>query len=326
MNNIFVTADEAAAHIRKGAVAVVSGTEGVLARLPKGRWVGGTTPYFMAPGGGTIDEARVFFSLIDEATDSRVAVLPPDDLPSLVAGRFANGFSYLLLPAFSEAHRRYALDAAHYPGLYNQPVMGWVTGVNLAEIGKRSPKVFDGLSGRAHENAAALLHIALPEGVEADLDIVNMFTQGDGPAIVFPETQLEASTCTVDGKPANFARWLTDDAIDTKLPLVANYAGAMINVSIQDVNDVQGRVRFYAPVVEGETYRVARPVADYARAYNDGLRRCKDAAAALSCNCILNFLYASLEGKTTGGFIGPVTFGEVGYILLNQTLVRLSLH
>ena len=68
----------------------------ILARLPKGRWVGGTTPYFMAPGGGTIDEAGVFCSLIDEATDARVAVLPPDDLPSLVAGRFANGFLHRL--------------------------------------------------------------------------------------------------------------------------------------------------------------------------------------------------------------------------------------
>ena len=43
-----------------------------------------------------------------------------------------------------------------------------------------------------------------------------------------------------------------------------------------------------------------------------------------SCNCILNYLYGDLEGKKTGGFTGPVTFGEIAYILLNQTLVKLD--
>lgn len=37
-----------------------------------------------------------------------------------------------------------------------------------------------------------------------------------------------------------------------------------------------------------------------------------------------NFLYAELEGRQAGGFVGPVTFGEIAYVLLNQTLVRLS--
>ena len=103
-----------------------------------------------------IDHERVFCTLIEEATNSRVAVLPTGELPGVVDGRFKSGFSYLLLPAFSEAHRRYSLDAAQYRGLYNQPVMGWITGVHLDEIGKRSPKVFDGSTGRSHDNAAAL--------------------------------------------------------------------------------------------------------------------------------------------------------------------------
>ena len=50
-----------------------------------------------------------------------------------------------------------------------------------------------------------------------------------------------------------------------------------------------------------------------------------DAAGAgnpiFSCNCILNYLYGNLEGKTTPPYAGPVSFGEVAYQLLNQTLV-----
>jgi hypothetical protein len=44
-----------------------------------------------------------------------------------------------------------------------------------------------------------------------------------------------------------------------------------------------------------------------------------------SCNCILNYLYSELEGKQTGGIIGPITFGEVAYQLLNQTLAYLTI-
>ena len=31
-----------------------------------------------------------------------------------------------------------------------------------------------------------------------------------------------------------------------------------------------------------------------------------------------------LEGKKTGAFTGPITFGEIAYQLLNQTLVYLE--
>jgi len=44
-----------------------------------------------------------------------------------------------------------------------------------------------------------------------------------------------------------------------------------------------------------------------------------------TCNCILNFLYGELEGKVIGSFDGPVTFGEIAYQLVNQTLVYVSI-
>ena len=57
---------------------------------------------------------------------------------------------------------------------------------------------------------------------------------------------------------------------------------------------------FYAPVMAGETYRLAEPVAEYGAAYAAGLGNAADAGRMLSCNCILNFLYAELEGKRIG--------------------------
>ena len=46
---------------------------------------------------------------------------------------------------------------------------------------------------------------------------------------------------------------------------------------------------------------------------------------SFSCNCILNFLFGELEGQKIGDLHGPVTFGEIGYQLLNQTLVVLRI-
>jgi len=325
MRNLFATQAEAAGLIRSGAVLVVAGAEALLMGSPRGRWVGGTTAYFIADGGGTSDTTHLFCSVIDAAEDARVVVLPPDQLGHVTAGRYANGFSYLLLPARSEAHRRYALEAPGFPGLYDQPLMGWIAGVHLDEIGRSAAKVVDGSTGMAFDNAGAALHVQLPSRLAAEVDIVNIFSPGDGPAIVFPGTGFSVNACTLDGKPGSFARAIAESGGDMRLPLVADYAGAMINVSIQSVDAGTGEVQLYAPVVAGETYHLARPIADIGAAYSAGVGAPDGAGNMLSCNCILNFLYAGLEGKRTGGFVGPVTFGEIAYNLVNQTLVHLEL-
>lgn len=48
-------------------------------------------------------------------------------------------------------------------------------------------------------------------------------------------------------------------------------------------------------------------------------------APVFACNCILNFLYSELEGKSTGAITGPITFGEIADQLMNQTLVYVQL-
>ena len=125
--------------------------------------------------------------------------------------------------------------------------------------------------------------------------------------------------------PTSLASYIADRKIDTQLPLVADYNGAMINVSIQSVDAADGKVSFYAPVFKGIEYRFAKPVPDYAGVFAEGVHDKHASRVAFSCNCILNYAYADLEGKKTGSFVGPVTFGEVAYMLLNQTLAYLTI-
>ena len=329
MKNLYLTQADAAALVRSGVIAVFAGSEDALRTLPSGNWIGGTSPYFMTETGGAINSEQLFCTVLNEAAEARVVSLDVGSLPRLTAERFGNGFSYVLMPAFTDVHRAYAIEGPAYPGLCDQPVMGWVTGVLLSELGTRTPKVFDGTTGQAHDDRALVMHIRLPTAVTAGLDIVNLFTQGTGPEILFPVDGFSAGACTVDGVAVNFASYLTDNAIDTKLPLVADMAGAPVNVAVQAVDAASGSVSFYAPVMTGESYRFAQPISDYAGAYATGAGAGTDErdepGRMLACNCILNFLYAELEGRTTGGFVGPVTFGEIAYVLLNQTLVRLNL-
>ena len=109
-----------------------------------------------------------------------------------------------------------------------------------------------------------------------------------------------------------------------RLPLVADLSGEMINVSFQSVDDASRSVRFYAPVLAGIEYRQAAPLDDY----HDALLAhvaANPVTPAFSCNCILNYLYAGLAGDRPLSITGPATFGEIAYVLLNQTLVYLEL-
>jgi len=325
MKNEMLTVAEAAKRIDAGDVMVIAGDESLLAALPRGSWIGGTTVYFVTETGGAVVRDKLFCTTFPQATGASPRHLAVEALPHISEGYKAGGITMIMIPAFSVAHSQFAVEGQTYPGLFDQPLAGWITGVHLDDIGKKAPKVFDGATGTGHDEGAVLLHVALPEGVSIDLDILNIFAQGNEPSLsfTFPEGGFSATRAQVNGAEVNLAKYITDHALDTRLPLVANYAGALVNVSIQSVDTAAGEVKFYAPVVAGVEYRMANALGSYSQAFAKGAG---DAGAGqYSCNCILNYLYGELEGQRTGGFTGPVTFGEIAYILLNQTLVRMDI-
>ncbi|WP_339696303.1 hypothetical protein [Celeribacter baekdonensis] len=322
MKNTMMSVAEATRKINEGAVLLLAGSEEALSQLPKGKWIGGTSVYFVTEEGGKVDRENVFVTELDHATDARAVIYAGDDLANLSMNRFDNGLSMILIPAFSQAHSEFAIKGAEFPGIFDQPLLGWITGVHLDDLGSKTPKIFDGATGASFEEGAAVLHVEMPAGYVADIGILNLFqpdTEAD--LITFSENGFGAKTASVNGEVVDFAAYLTENGINTKLPLVANYAGAMVNVSFQTVDAEKG-VAFYAPVVAGAEYHIAKPTGDYAANFAAQVEG--DGADELSCNCILNYLYGELEGKTTGTFTGPATFGEIAYILLNQTMVRVG--
>jgi len=300
----------------------VAGDERLLAQLPRGNWVGGTTPYLMTDEQGGLatrdllfvyrlpkdERAAPTFSVYDASTISRIT----EDAPR-------NGYTYLLIPAFSDVHLTYGKDAPTYKDLFSHPIVGWITGVYLDDLGKDKPRVFNGKTGEAFTDKALACHVPLPGGKAMDVGIVNIFERSDRPDIRFESDGFDVADCSIDGRRTNFARWLTENEVDTQLPLIADYSGALINASIQSVDKAAGKVVLYAPVFKGRTYRLAKAVPDYVQALRSATADVSR-DVAFSCNCILNFLYGKLEGVHVG-LPGPFTFGEIAFQLVNQTMV-----
>jgi hypothetical protein len=131
--------------------------------------------------------------------------------------------------------------------MYLKPLLGWIAGIHLDDLGRQAPQVVNGATGEFDGARAIVMHVPLPDEQYARLDIVNLFEPGDGDRIRFTEAGFHAHECLVNGKLVNFADYLATHKIDTRLPLVADYSGAMINVSVKGVDAADRRVDFYAP-------------------------------------------------------------------------------
>ncbi|HEQ71645.1 MAG TPA: hypothetical protein ENN69_04070 [Spirochaetia bacterium] len=316
--------DDVIKAIGSGTPLFLAGDENVLRGLPQGNWVAGTIPYFMDKSGGVVSKELIDMTeLPTPAAMQDIRWYGEAELENLPGNTPDPGFTFLILPAASGVHLEYAQNAPNYPDLFVRPTIGWISGVLLDDLGTITPKVVNGLTGEFSDSKGIAMHCALPEGKLASIGIINIFEQGDGDSIRFEQEGFSVKQCLVNGQTANFAEYLTEKKINIELPLVANYSGTMVNVSFQKINETEKTVDLYAPVFQGVEYKIAAPVADYVGAFTQKLA-VKRAAPLFSCNCILNFLYSKLEGKKTGPFTGPITFGEIAYQLVNQTLVYLD--
>ncbi len=318
-----LTLTETSSKIIQGEKLIIAGVEELLAKLPNGEWIGGTIPYFMGDDGGVFStELLLVETLPNYINNIKIKMYNDVNLPHFANDEFKDGFSVILIPAFSKIHEDFAKHSGTYDNIFNVPLIGWITGVDLNKINELKPKVFDGKSGQSSDCDAIVMHVELPTTKYANIDIVNVFNQGDGDLIVFPTSGFSAENCYVNGKLVNFAEYLTSNNINTQLPLVANYYNTMFNVSFQSLED--NKVNFYAPVFKDVEYKIATPVENYVKNFTSIVEDLS-INPTFSCNCILNYLYAELEGKKTANIQGPMTFGEIAYQLLNQTMVYLTI-
>jgi len=317
---VLMTPGEAHAEIESGKLLHIAAAEPLLAGMPQGRWIGGSTEYFLGEGGGVVTDELVSVMELPFA-DARIVTYDAPSIDRIAQDAYENGFTIVILPFDSPVHRRFALESEDFPGLFANPVCGWISGYNLASARKFAVSV-NGETGTVSATEAVALHVGLPDDRMATLDVVNIFEPDkDHAIVVFPKDGLEVRDCLMNGRSINFAKLMRERGTDTSLPLVGTFAGETVNVSFKHVTD--DMVYLYAPVKAGLEYRIAAPVDDYAATFRARLEGIDKQDYVFACNCILNFLNGKMEGEDIGGLYGPVTFGEVAWHLVNQTLVYL---
>ena len=313
--------EETCQMISSGKLLHIAGTEDLLKKLPKGNWIGGSTEYFMTKFGGVVTGDALF---VTQLPYDIFTIIEYDEtnIASITVDAFDNGFSIVVLPFDSAIHKIYAREAPNFEGMFIKNITGWVSGSNLGVPGQ-TPIAVNGQTGASFTSKAVVVHIRVPDDKLVHIDIVNIFSPDEtSPAIEFTEEGFSAKTCKINGKETIFADYLAENKIDTRFPLIGEYSGTGINTSFKSVEG--GVVTFYAPVFPGITYKIAKNVSNYVDEFINRLKARDDAKVTFACNCILNFLYGELEGKDIGSFFGPITFGEIAFQLVNQTLVYVS--
>ncbi len=320
------TPEEAAALIRAGRVLVLAGTAADLATLPHGQWIGGTAASFLTQAGGREANGRLFYS--DLSAVARLVRLRHLSLPELrQIGRLhpANGFTLLIVPGFSQLLAGLCAGIMDYEGIYNAPLFGWVSAVAPYNLSKYRPQSFAGGPAGASE-LAAVMSVTLPDELFAEIHIANLFNPGVGPEIRFPKPGFVAEgACQIGGETGNLAQYMEAKGIDQRLPLVADHDGALINLSILASDPHGGTTTFLAPVDPGLTYRFAEPVLDYPEELDRALVQLPRDASGLSSVCLQNYLHGRLRQAIGLPCQGPVSFGQIAYNVLNQTLACLRI-
>lgn len=312
--------------INSGKKLLVAGEEKLLSQLPKGNWIGGTIPYFMAENGGMVSQDSIFANELPEFVEE-VSVKSYDiaTIKNVYKDGYENGFSLIIIPSCSETHLSFAINAPDYKEFATKPLVGWISGVLLDNIGKESPKTFLGNGEAVSDKNAVAMHVKLPVNKYAEVEIANIFEQGGGDTIEFIESGFQVKDAIINGEKQNFSEYLNKKQLDIKLPLVADYNSTMINISFQSIDNDERIVNLYAPVFKGVIYKHAAPIRSYIDQFTKVVQDKSGLNVTFSCNCILNYLYSELEGKKTGNITGPITFGEIAYQLLNQTMVILEI-
>ena len=322
MKQSLYTVEEVSAMIREGKKLLLAGDDKLLSQLPKGDWIGGTTPYFILYPEQRIESFDKLFvcCLPDFVEKIEIREYDSSSIKNIYSDAPKNGFTVLIIPIKSPVHSEYTMNVPDYKDFACSPVCGWIS-IQHVENNKdaKNPYVCSGLSsGVLHFDKAVAMHISLPENKYAEIRTLNPFEQGDGDEIVFDSCGFVVKDAIINGVKRNFAEYIRETKTDTRFPLVADYSGALMNILCFEVKEDD--VYLSVPVVEQIKYRFARKgqnLPDPDIINNDSV--------IFSISCVSNFLSTEMCGNYIKHMNGPAVFGEIAYQLVNQTTVYVTI-
>lgn len=306
--------------IKSGKLLTISAPIELLKRLPKGNYIAASTYYFIVDGIGKGYEDKYFIEELPQDIIKNYEIIIYDEfsIKDINKNIPQNGFGYCLIPFGSNIHFEFALNAPNYDEFATKTLYGFITGVKKEDIGIKKAIVKDGFTNTIYDNKAVVLNIELKDNYCSEINIINPFEADISTTIEFPETHFEITDAVINGNKVNFVKYLKENNIDTRYPIIDNTFGANVNISFFKIEE--NKVIMGSPVFKGAVYHFTKKTS-----YIDKLAKLSfEDNLMLSCNCYLNYLYMELENKTLNKAIsGPATFGEIAYRLLNQTIVNL---
>lgn len=97
------------------------------------------------PSRGVVSRDKVYVNQIATFSESPlIRFYNVETLPRLCRNSPDNGYSLIIVPGFSEVHSSFARNAPNYEEMYLKPLIGWVAGIHLDDLGKVTPKVRHG--------------------------------------------------------------------------------------------------------------------------------------------------------------------------------------
>lgn len=327
MENKLYTKQEVIDFINNGRVMSLTGSEKALSGLPKGNWIGGTSLYFV-DSVGKLDEDKIFvddFTIV--AQNSKMAVFNEKNIQDIAKNGYKNGFIVVTLPIDSQVYYAFANNALAYEGMFDNPVVGYVAATKFEDYGKKIPKVVSGIDGQLSDSLATVLYVELPDYLAARAEIVNFDTIDENtPEIIFPKDGFVQSDCTIDGKPANIADYF-ENTVKPRLggytQMITSQNGALINRDVKIVDTKKGEVTFFSPVASGDKYHLVKNGADYLSMFNNTLSA-KQSDVLTCFSCVSYYSGGNFDGRHVVKN-GIYAFGEIGYQLLNKTVVTLEI-
>jgi hypothetical protein len=313
--------------INAGRIMMLSGSENALKGLPAGKWIAGSTPYFV-DGIGVYDNDKIFvndFTIV--AKNAKTVSYDVNDIEKIAVNGYDNGITLVCIPIDSEVYYSFANNSMRYEDIFKNPVVGFIAATKLEDYGKAKPYVADGADGKLDSEKAVVLYVELPEFLSARTEIENFDTiDEETPEIIFPKDGFVQSDCTIDGKPGNIADFF-ENVVKPKLggytQMITSQNGALINRDTKIVDTKKGETTFFSPIYAGDKYHLVKNGKDYLKMFNDSLSaRRSDVVACFSC--VSYFFGGNFTGKPVVKN-GNYAFGEIAYQLLNKTIVTLEI-
>ena len=311
--------DEVSAMILAGNNLLLAGDAKLLAQLPSGNWIGGSTPYFILyPDNRTTSFDKIFVNrLPDYVTKVEIREYDATNVKNIFNDGPDNGFTVLIMPFMSKVAMEYSLNATNYENFAAHPVCGWLTGVPLDIIlTEKSHSASGIIEPCISTDKAFAMHVSLPASKFAEIHTFNPYKQGDGDSIQFDGDSIMATDAIINGKKRNFAKYLREIGYDMQMPLVANYSGTMINIVIAAIGE--HHVPLSAPAFKFVEYRLAKIDDNITEPTLMGDK------IVFSVTCIGNFIQPDICAQYLKKMNGPVVYGEIAYQQIGQTTVYVT--